>query len=392
MIKNVSDFRFSIDEISMSFLKQCSLVLFFTKRMSLEVWNRSGMIEREIALYRYISPNLGKIAFVTYGRSSEAKYIPLVEGIEVIYNRWGLPEGWYTQYISKIRPIMWKDTSIFKSNQLRGADIALAAAKRFGKKFVARCGYLYSDFMERRHGINSIEAKGAKVLEEKVFIEADKIVLTTSSMREQVLKRYRVPEERVMVIPNYVLTNLFRPTSPKRRLKRRICFIGRLDKQKNPMVFLDAIRNLDVELLIIGSGPLEEQLREKAKMENLPVQFFGNVPHLQLPDVLNSADIFILPSFYEGHPKTLLEAMACGLPVIGTDVPGIRDIITHRENGYLCGTSTEEIHSAIKEVLKDSKLCEYIGENARKYVVDNCSLERIAHMELSMLGELIVDK
>jgi glycosyltransferase involved in cell wall biosynthesis len=274
---------------------------------------------------------------------------------------------------------------------MKGADIAAATAKRFGKKFVARCGYLYSEFMEYRHGIDSPEANIARTLEERVFTEADKVVVTTSSMRDQVLKRYRIPEEKMTVIPNYVLTNLFSPTSAKRRLKKRICFIGRLDMQKNPIALLDAIRDLDIELLVIGRGPLEEQLHDKAKSENLPVLFLGNVPHLQLPEILNSVDIFIQPSFYEGHPKTLLEAMACGLPVIGTDVPGIREIITHRENGYLCGTSTEEIRSAINEVMRDSKLCRQIGENARRYVADNCSLERIASMELSMLGELVVD-
>ena len=372
-------------------LEKYNLILFFTRGVSLQTWGRSGILDREVALYQRLSPHLSKISFVTYGGRSEAEHASHLDGIEVVSNYWGLPKWWYIQYISRIRPITWNGPTIVKSNQIKGADIAAVTAKRFSKKFVARCGYLYSEFMEYRHGTDSTQVNIARTLEERVFTEADKVVVTTSSMRDQVLKRYRIPGEKIMVIPNYVLTNFFSPTSTKRRLKRRICFIGRLDTQKNPIALLDAIRDLDVELLVIGRGPLEEQLHDKAKSENLPVHFLGNVPHLQLPEILNSTDIFIQPSFYEGHPKTLLEAMACGLPVIGTDVPGIREIITHRENGYLCGTSTEEIRFAINEVMRDSKLCSHIGENARRLVVDNCSLERIASMELGMLGELIVD-
>lgn len=373
-------------------LEKYNLILFFTRGMSLQTWGRSGILDRELALYQRLSRHLSKISFVTYGGRSEAEHISHPKGIEVVSNYWGLPKWWYIQYISRIRPITWNGPTIVKSNQMKGADIAAAAAKRFGKKFVARCGYLYSEFMEYRHGLYSPEANIARTLEERVFSEADKVVVTTSSMRDQVLKRYRIPEEMMTVIPNYVLTNFFIPTSTTRHLKRRICFIGRLDVQKNPVALLEAIRDLDIELLMIGRGPLEEQLHDKAKSENLPVHFFGNVPHLQLPKILNSTDIFIQPSFYEGHPKTLLEAMACGLPVIGTNVPGIREIITHRENGYLCGTSTEEIRFAINDVIRDSKLCSNMGENARRYVVDNFSLERIEQMELSMLCELIVDE
>ena len=162
-----------------------------------------------------------------------------------------------------------------------------------------------------------------------------------------------------------------------------------LDKQKNPLALLNAIKGLDIELIMVGSGPLGGLLQKKAKVENLPVRFLGNVPHGQLPEILNSASLFVLPSHYEGHPKTMLEAMACGLPVIGTDVPGIRELIEHRETGYLCGTTVEEIRSAIEEVTEDPDLCFRLGRKAREFVVDTCSLERVAKMELCMLQETV---
>jgi glycosyltransferase involved in cell wall biosynthesis len=144
-----------------------------------------------------------------------------------------------------------------------------------------------------------------------------------------------------------------------------------------------------VELLVAGSGSLGEPLRGKAEANRLPVRFLGNVPHRQLPEILNSAALFVLPSYYEGHPKALLEAMACGLPVIGSDVPGIRELIRHGETGYLCGTSPEEIRAAIQDVLNAPDLRARMGRNARESVVDQFSLERVLEMELALYGELV---
>ena len=169
---------------------------------------------------------------------------------------------------------------------------------------------------------------------------------------------------------------------------RQICFVGRLDEQKNLFALLKAIKGLDVELVIVGSGPLGERLQEEVRKSRLPVRFLGNVLHQRLPDILNSSALFILPSLYEGHPKVLLEAMACGLPVIGTDVPGIRELINHRETGYLCGTSPEEIRDAIKDVLLNAKLSNHMGKNARDFVKEYFALERIVDMELTLLHEL----
>jgi glycosyltransferase involved in cell wall biosynthesis len=79
--------------------------------------------------------------------------------------------------------------------------------------------------------------------------------------------------------------------------------------------------------------------------------------------------------------------MACGLPVIGGDSPGIRELICHKETGYLCGCDAPSIREAIQEVLADPKLRTDMGRNAREYVVTNYSLDKIVESECALLKE-----
>jgi glycosyltransferase involved in cell wall biosynthesis len=81
--------------------------------------------------------------------------------------------------------------------------------------------------------------------------------------------------------------------------------------------------------------------------------------------------------------------MSCGLPVIGTDVPGIRELITHRETGYLCGTSAEALQDALGKVLSDARMRDVLGVNARQFVIDNFSLEKIVELELSVYATFL---
>lgn len=346
------------------------------------------MLDREVSLYRSLRPHMNNITFVTYGDAEDLHYADILDDINIVCNRYGLSQRWYVSLLPLFYRLFLHGPSIIKSNQLLGAEVALKVAKLFGMKFIARCGYLHSNFMERQHGTESIQAKQAHTLENKVFTDADRVVVTTTGMSNTVKEHYQLPEERVRVIPNYVQCDLFKPNNNSHPSTRQICFIGRLDEQKNLFALLQAIRDLDVELVIVGSGPLGERLREEVRKSRLPVRFLGNVLHQQLPDILNSSALFILPSLYEGHPKVLLEAMACGLPVIGTDVSGIRELINHRETGYLCGTSPKEIRDAIKDVLLNAKLSNNMGRNAREFVKEYFALERIVDMELTLLHEL----
>jgi glycosyltransferase involved in cell wall biosynthesis len=81
--------------------------------------------------------------------------------------------------------------------------------------------------------------------------------------------------------------------------------------------------------------------------------------------------------------------MACGLPVIGADSPGIRELICHGETGWLCGTDSASIRTAIQLLLADAALRQRLGRNARRFVEENFTLDRIVEMELALLREVV---
>jgi L-malate glycosyltransferase len=125
----------------------------------------------------------------------------------------------------------------------------------------------------------------------------------------------------------------------------------------------------DVKLLVIGEGPLLEYHKSLAKrlgIEN-QVKFLGNVENHKLPAILNAGDVYVSTSFSDGSSASLMEAMACGLPVVVTKIPANEEWVVHGENGFLVkpGDSVTLADYVIK-VLKDERLRLLMGEASLK--------------------------
>jgi len=112
--------------------------------MSLSRWARGGSLERELALYRRLAPRLGGTGFLSYGKASEREYVAGLDGIEVLYNRWNLPRRLYPILVPLLFARSLSRFDVFKTNQADGAELAITAKRVFGKKLIARCGYMWS--------------------------------------------------------------------------------------------------------------------------------------------------------------------------------------------------------------------------------------------------------
>lgn len=373
----------------MNAISQIKLTLFFTRGMSLRAWEQIGMLDREVALYQQLQKQGVQVGFVTYGDARDLKYTSQLSGIKILCNRWGWPSVIYEKLLPFLHAGWLQHSHIIKTNQVNGADVALRAARLWRKSLIARCGYMWSDQAARGGPERAVEVEQARRLEAKVFSAAHQVVVTTPVLRDYVVEKYHQPAAKIKVIPNYVLTDLFSPDDASgNRVPNLLCSVGRLGQLKNPQLLVRACAGLDVELVMVGDGPLRQAVEELAAELKVRLHLMGNLPHRELPNVLNQAAIFLLTSQIEGHPKALLEAMSCGLPVIGVDSPGIRELLCHRENGWLCPADENSIRAAIQELLAQPSLRAELGRNARRFVVENFAFERVIEMEMSVLQDL----
>ena len=373
----------------MADLREVRLVLCFTENMSLLAWEKGGLFEREVALYRALRPHLRGITFVTYGDRRDLAFAGRLAGIDIVCNRWRLPPVWYRRSLFLPFGAWRRGSVVFKSNQIRGSDLPMRLAGRFNKPFICRCGYLFADNMKWREGPDAELTRAAMDLERSVFGAARRVVVTTPAMRETILSDYSIDPGNIRVIPNYVDTARFAPDPDRERPVRRLIFIGRLEREKNLFNLIAALAGLDVELWIVGDGSQRTALQQEAARLGVCIRFYGILPHARLPALLNAATLFILPSYWEGHPKTLLEALSCGLPCIGSDIPAIRCVIRHGENGLLCGLTAEAIRAAVAELLDNPALQGRLRDGARRYALAHLAIERVVEQELTTIREVI---
>jgi len=373
-------------------LEDTTLTLFFTGGVTLKTWAQVGNLDREVEIYKRLSNHLKRINFVAYGGKQDKIYSNRIGAIKL------LPIKWYKRQPLTILHLLLKhhpeirDTDIFKTNQIPGSEIPVWIKKHFGKKLITRCGYLYSYFV-RKKATAKKEIENAVRLEKEAFTAADLGVVTSKWQKDIIIKDYNINREKIKVIPNYVLTDVFKPYLVSSK-DFDLIYVGRSGEQKNLKNLFKALhclksKNKKVSLLMIGGSSRDRELRDITIQHNLDVTFKDNVPNFKLPLFLNRAKVFILPSNHEGHPKALIEAMSCGLPCIGCDVTGVNEVIDHMETGYLCNTNYESIAEAIDSVLFDELLHRHMGKNAREYVLSNYSLDKIFKMEMEALREVV---
>ena len=363
-----------------------NLVLFFTRGMSLDGWARGGLIDRELLLYQRLLSSLAGISLVTYGGAEEKPHRLRLDGMRLYYNSLGLHPRLYPWYMSRFLRLPLDGPAVFKSNQLPGAEIGLKVAARHKKPFIARCGYPYSLNVEAAQGENSAQAKRARRLEGRVFRRADRIVVTTEYIRQRLAERHKLDPQRFTVLPNFVDETVF---CPRNETVKPGClgFVGRLSPEKNLDAVIRALADTELQLEVVGEGPCMDQLRELADKMRARVYFWGWVPNAELPRLMNTWQAYIQTSFYEGHPKSVVEAMSCGLPVIGSRVRGIEHVLEHGRTGLLCGTDFEEIRAAVDRLMGDDALRQRLGAQAREFVMQNYALPLIAGRELEIIRE-----
>lgn len=172
----------------------------------------------------------------------------------------------------------------------------------------------------------------------RVLHQAKYVVVFSEEQQAAMIQKYTLPPEKVKIIPNGVDASFYHPKPRTLHAKPKLLFVGRLDTQKNLTQLLRALDGMSetFETAIVGEGELSTDHKAlAAKLQLKHITFHGRLDGEQLKNQYRQADIFVLPSEREGMPLVLLEALAMRLPIVGTDVPGIRDLVTPHKNGLL---------------------------------------------------------
>jgi glycosyltransferase involved in cell wall biosynthesis len=242
-------------------------------------------------------------------------------------------------------------------------------------------------FREGRHFRGLV----SRFLEFLIFNSASVITVGTREIQENI-ERVLWSRKEIMPRTNYVNCEVFSAkTDYALSNPVRLIFIGRLEKQKNPFLLLESLKRLQhsraVELTMVGEGSLKNRILQFAEENQLNVKLLGLVSYERIPGLLKTSDIFVLPSRYEGTPKAVLEAMSCGLPVVGTDVIGLASFLGEGR-GLICSPHAADLCEKLSLLIDDCEMRQRIGEKARAYVLRYHTAELVMKQELEALKQL----
>lgn len=224
-------------------------------------------------------------------------------------------------------------------------------------------------------GLGTLEPAFRISHERDIIARCDLIIASTTRERCELVNKYGAPFERISVVPCGIDSSLFRPVDKDAARKAlglnsvpTLAFVGRMDPLKGLANLLNAVSGLGerekFHLLVIGGdGPREPEFRHMLDMINelrigdrvIPI---GSVPHQDMYLYYNAADYCVIPSYYESFSLVALESLACGTPVISTDVGEVRDMAALCPGSRILSDNSEATLAAHIEAALQSAKCD----------------------------------
>ena len=317
-----------------------------------------------------------------YDFKFKVKYLPTILDIGENPFVWGLSlEGYDVALLQEDYPFI--------------CHKAYAEAKKRGIKTIL--------FLERGYypkGYKGFFLKLFDQLKSKELRESADVLTARCSASKEFVERELRLKRKIKIIPVGVDTGLFKPIESRGEHlsegKFKILTIARLHKYKGLEYLIEAMQLLqemsEAKLYILGKGPEEENLKKLVKKLSLEgkVEFIEKpIPNYEMPFLYRECDVYVQPSIIEPYGIAVLEAMACGKPVVGTKVGGMLDTIKDGETGFIVEPmNAEEIADRLK-ILRDGDKRAEMGKSAREWVVDNFDWMAIGKRYQEIIEDLL---
>lgn len=244
------------------------------------------------------------------------------------------------------------------------------------------------------HTVHSVACKESTGLLKFIMKFAYKVcgfvpVAISDYVKQTICNEYKIKEDKIPCIYNGIETKKIYTNQRDKNQEIKFITIGRMQNEKNHKLMINAFAEVckernNITLTILGDGVLRTDIEKQINQYGLGNKVFLKGIVNNVADELNKSDIYIMSSNYEGLPLSILEAMACGLPVITTKAGGVVDIVKDYENGLLVEVENKmQLINAMKKLIDDSELRERMGkvslEYSRKYDISECtkSYERL---------------
>ncbi|MBF0138528.1 MAG: glycosyltransferase family 4 protein [Magnetococcus sp. DMHC-1] len=360
--------------------------------LGLQQWVRTGTLHRELAIYRLLQQMGWRITLVTYDRDR----IPPDPGFPArVWTLWPYPflRGKLRTVYYLLMPFLrWSATrrqGVLITNQAHMGWPAIVAKWVWGTPLLARSGAVFGEQLPLSGMAGEWRARLRRDLERKVYDVCDHAVVPTPELRTWVMNNYGVPPEKISVHPNNVDTDRFQPDPAITPDPLSLVTIARHHPVKRVDLAIRAIARTDYHLTVIGDGPQRTELATLAQTLEAKVTFISRVENEELPALLHRMGAYLITGITEGHPKALIEAMACGMACIGTHGQGITNILADGVNGLLCDDEPASVRQALDHLRENPALRLSLGQAAREFVVREYALTTLAHQLDAILCRLL---
>lgn len=246
------------------------------------------------------------------------------------------------------------------------------------------------------------------ILERTTYRNADRLLANSESTARELEVYYGIPRERISVVYAGVNINQFHPNIDRQEIASRLALresrvilcVAAFSLRKGLQYLIKAIPAVLEEVpnamfIFVGKGflrPLLQELVDRLGVSD-SVRFLGTIQHEYLPSLYAVADLLVLPSVYEPFGKVLIEAMACGKPVIATKVSGIPEVVVDNETGILVPSKRPDLLArAIIRILFNMELAKKFAFRGRERVVSLFTWKKVAERVLETYKETVMEK
>ncbi|GGK88557.1 glycogen synthase [Curtobacterium luteum] len=356
-----------------------------------------GAFRDEADVWAYRTPDaLGQANGALQALGTDVAIAADVEGADLVHSH-----TWYANAAGRIAQLTYDIPHVVTAHSLE--PLRPWKAEQLGG------GYRLSSWMER-----------------EAFERADRVIAVSKAMRADILRSYpSIDPSRVQVVYNGIDIDAWKPTVDEDAVRslgidptrRSVVFVGRITRQKGLPYLLRAVASLpsDVQIVLCAGAPDTPEIMAEvtALVESLRAERDGVVwidrmlAHEEIVNVLSSGTVFVCPSIYEPLGIVNLEAMACGIPVVGTGTGGIPEVVADGLTGRIVpidqaqdgtGTPTDpdryvaDLAATLNEVLEDEGLAKLMGRAGRLRVETEFTWDAIAHRTRAVYDEVLAGR